>query len=163
MSSQAPHDGETPHRGHQRDDIRMTAGEVTAFLAEQRTIVMSTIAPDGTIHSVAMWYGFADGILAMTTKAKSQKAVNLARDPRITCLGEAGSTYGELRGVEIVGRAELTGDPAVVWAAAVSNHERHHGPLTPEGTETLRRAMRNRVAILIHPDKVVSWDHRKLA
>jgi PPOX class probable F420-dependent enzyme len=155
--------GQAAGRGHQRDAIRMTAAEVTAFLHEQRTIIMSTIGPDGFIHSVAMWYGFVDGVLAMTTKIRSQKARNLIRDPRITCLSEAGTTYADLRGVEIVGRAELTDDPGIVWAAAVSNHERHHGPLTPEGTEKLRRAMINRAVILVHPDKVVSWDHRKLA
>lgn len=151
-----------PRRGHQRSLIAMTSAEVAAFLDEQRTIIMSTIGPDGSIHSVAMWYGFADGVLAMTTKAKAQKARNLARDPRITCLSEAGTSYGELRGVELVGRADLSDDPQVVWAAAVSNHERHHGPLTQEGTEKLRHAMRNRVAILVRPGKVVSWDHRKL-
>jgi PPOX class probable F420-dependent enzyme len=153
---------QAPHRGHQRDVIQMTETEVAAFLDEQRTIIMSTIGLDGTIHSVAMWYGFVDGVVAMTTKAKSQKARNLQRDPRITCLCEAGASYRELRGVELVGRAEVSDDPDVIWAAALSNHTRYSGPLTADGADGLRRAMRNRVAILIRPDKVVSWDHRKL-
>ncbi len=41
----------------------------------------------------------------MHTKAKSQKARNLARDPRVTCLVEVGQRYEELRGVELVGKA----------------------------------------------------------
>jgi PPOX class probable F420-dependent enzyme len=155
-------EGQTQRRSHQRDAIRMAEAEVAAFLDQQRTIIVSTIGLDGAIHSVAMWYGFVDGVVAMTTKAKSQKARNLERDPRVTCLSEAGTSYRELRGVELVGRAEVSGDPDVVWAAAVSSHHRYTGPLTDEGAEGLRRAMRNRVAILVHPDKVVSWDHRKL-
>jgi PPOX class probable F420-dependent enzyme len=149
-------------RGKQRSRIQMTDQEVTEFMHEQRTLIMSTFAPDGTIHSVAMWYDFVGEVLGTTTKAKSQKARNLRRDSRITCLSEAGTTYQELRGVELVGHAELVDDRDTLWAVAVSNHERHNGPLTDAAAERLEQAMANRVAVLIHPDKVVTWDHRKL-
>jgi PPOX class probable F420-dependent enzyme len=148
--------------GHQRTRIQMTEQEVIAFLHDQRTLIVSTFGPDGTIHSVAMWYGFVGGLLATTTKAKSQKARNLQRDPRLTCLSEAGTIYRELRGVEMVGHAEVVDDRETLWAVGVSNHERHNGPLTDAAADRLELALANRVAILIHPDKVVSWDHRKL-
>ena len=74
-----------------------------------------TIDPDGKPHLVAMWYAVLDGEIWFETKAKSQKAVNLRRDPRITCLVEAGEQYGELRGVSIAGRAELHDDYDTVY------------------------------------------------
>ena len=66
-------------------------------------MTMSTISGDGSIHSVAMWYGFLEGAVAFETKTKAQKVVNLRRDPRLTCLVEAGDTYDQLRGVTLVG------------------------------------------------------------
>ena len=69
-------DGARPVK-HRRAEIKMTAEEVEAFLHEGRAMTMCTINHDGTIHAVAMWYGFVDGLVAVETKAKSQKAQNL--------------------------------------------------------------------------------------
>jgi hypothetical protein len=44
-------------------------------------MTMCSIGPDGSIHAVAMWYGFLDGCVTVETKAKSQKVQNLRRDP----------------------------------------------------------------------------------
>ena len=49
-----------------------------------------------------MWYAIIDGAPCFWTFAKSQKVVNLRRDPRITCMVEAGDEYSDLRGVELV-------------------------------------------------------------
>ena len=91
------------HGVNQRKAIAMTPAEVDAFLAERRPMTMCSLSPDGSIHAVAMWYGFVDGLVTVETKAKSQKAQNLRRDPRLTLLFEDGDYYEELRGVELVG------------------------------------------------------------
>ena len=44
-----------------------------------------------------MWYAVVDGVIWFETKAKSQKATNLRRDPKITVLIEDGHTYDTLR------------------------------------------------------------------
>ncbi len=99
------------HGVKQRDLIKMTPEEVDAFLHERRPMTMCTLNHDGSIHAVAMWYGFLDGSIAIETKAKAQKAVNLGRDSRLTCMFEDGDYYEELRGVELVGTAEIVDDP----------------------------------------------------
>ena len=88
-----------------RDLIRMTDEEVEQFLDGRHTMNVATIGPDGRIHLVAMWYGFLEGAPAFWTYGKSQKILNLRRDPRITALVEDGEQYEELRGVELVVRA----------------------------------------------------------
>src|SRR6516165_135957 len=70
------------HGVNQRNQIKMTPEEVDAFLHERMSMTMSTISPDGSIHSVAMWYGFLEGAVAFETKTKSQKVQNLRRDRR---------------------------------------------------------------------------------
>src|SRR5215472_6144265 len=98
----------------QRDRVAMTAGEAAAFLAESRKLQLATINIDGTAHLVTMFYVMLGGRIAFWTYRTSQKARNLARDPRVTCLVETGEEYFELRGVQVVGRVEPVDDPAGV-------------------------------------------------
>ncbi|MBI3689162.1 MAG: PPOX class F420-dependent oxidoreductase, partial [Mycolicibacterium aromaticivorans] len=81
---------------NQRNQIVMSDAEVADFVARSRTGTMATIGPDGQPHLVAMWYGVLDGEIWVETKAKSQKAVNLRRDPRVSFLIEDGDTYDSL-------------------------------------------------------------------
>jgi PPOX class probable F420-dependent enzyme len=148
---------------NQRQAIRMSPDEVDAFLREERTATMCTVHPDGSIHAVAMSYGFLDGLLAVETKRKSQKVQNVRRDPRVTFLVDAGDQYEELRGVEIVGRARIIEDPDVVWQFGVAMFERHVGPYSEDQRLMLEQALRNRVVIAVDAARVVSWDHRKLS
>src|SRR5260221_9407991 len=103
-----------------RDLIRFTDAELEEFLGGRRVMNVATFNHDGSIHLVAMWYGFYEGKLAFETFTKSQKIRNLERDPRITILIESGDQYEELRGVEIVGAATVTHDPTVVMPVARS-------------------------------------------
>jgi PPOX class probable F420-dependent enzyme len=150
------------HGVKQRDVIKMTEAEVAAFLHERRTMSMCTINFDGSIHAVAMWFGFLEGAVAVETKTKSQKVQNLRRDPRMTCLFETGSAYEELRGVELVGRAEIVDDPERMWALGVSVFERYTGPYTEEMKPFVELMLHKRVVVKLHVERTVSWDHRKL-
>ncbi len=141
----------------------MTAQEVDTFLHEQRTGAMCTAHPDGSIHAVAMWYGFLDGSLAVETKRKSQKVKNLRRDSRVTFLVEAGERYDELRGVEVVGTARILEDPDALWSLGVSMYERYVGPYSAEKRPEVEATIVNRVVVALDVTRVVSWDHRKLA
>jgi PPOX class probable F420-dependent enzyme len=150
------------HGVNQRDLIKMTPEEVDAFLRERRSMTMSTISSDGSIHSVAMWYGFLEGVVAFETKAKAQKVQNLRRDPRLTCLVEAGDSYDELRGVSLVGTGEIIDDPDRMWELGVSVFERYNAPYTDEMKPFVETMLRKRVVVKLHVDKTVTWDHRKL-
>jgi PPOX class probable F420-dependent enzyme len=150
------------HGVNQRSAIRMTPDEVTYFLAERRAMSMCSISPDGSIHAVAMWYGFVDGCITVETKAKSQKVQNLRRDPRLTLLFEDGDTYEELRGVELVGKAEIIDDPGKLWELGISVFERYTGPYTEEMRPFVEVMLHKRVGIKMNVERTVSWDHRKL-
>jgi PPOX class probable F420-dependent enzyme len=148
---------------NQRAQIKMSEGEIEAFLHERNTISLATLNHDGSIHVVAMWYGFLDGMVAFETKAKSQKVQNLRRDPRITCMVETGDKYEELKGVELVGTAEIVEDADRLWQIGVSVFERYQGPYREEMKPFVEVMLHKRVGIAVHVDRVVSWDHAKLA
>jgi|SRR5680860_162844 len=146
-----------------REQIRMSPDEMAAFLDEARTLQVATINPDGTPHLVAMWFAVDGGDATFWTYAKSQKIANLRRDDRLSVLVETGDAYEDLRGVSIVGRAELVEDRADVLAIGERIFERYWGPITDDAVREGVHVMgAKRVGVIVRPDKIVSWDHRKL-
>jgi len=147
----------------QRDVIRMTEQEIDEFLLGRHTMSLATINHDSTVHLVAMWYGFLEGCVAIETKTKSQKVRNLRRDPRMTCMVEEGDRYEDLRGVELVGTAEIVEEPERMWEMGVNLFERYQGTYTEEMRPFVEALLHKRVAVRVRAERVRSWDHRKLA
>jgi len=146
----------------QRNQIVMTDEEITDFVARSRTGTMATIGLDGQPHLVAMWYGVLDGEIWIETKVKSQKVVNLRRNPRVSFLIEDGMTYDSLRGVSFEGVAEILDDPDTIFKVGVSVWERYNGPYTDDLKPAIDMMMNKRVAVRIVTDRIRSWDHGKL-
>ena len=140
----------------------MTAEEISAFVMARRTATLVSLGSTGHPHVVAMWFAVIDGVLWFETKAKSQKAVNIRRDPRVTVLMEDGLTYDALRGVSLDGRAEIVDDPRALWAVGVNVWERYHGPYDEEVKPLVEFMLHKRVAVRVDVERVRSWDHRKL-
>lgn len=146
-----------------RDQIQMTDDEVRAFLAAGRDLQVASINADGTPHLVTMWYVYDGEDLCFWTYGKSQKVVNLRRDPRITVLVATGEEYVQLKGVSIAGRAEIVEDPAEVLRYGEQVYERYWGPLDNDLVrEGVRTMGAKRVVIRVKAEKVTSWDHSKL-
>ena len=157
--------GTTQQMGHgvkQRATIKMTPEEIDAFIHERRPMTMCTLNHDGSIHAVAMWYGFLESAVAIETKAKAQKAVNLGRDSRITCMFEDGDYYEELRGVELVGRTEIVEEPERRFALGVNLFERYYGTYSDDLRPFVETMLNKRIVAKLAVERVVSWDHRKL-
>ncbi|HVB27913.1 MAG TPA: TIGR03618 family F420-dependent PPOX class oxidoreductase [Mycobacteriales bacterium] len=140
----------------------MSAAEVARFLESSRTAVLVTTGPDGCPDPVGMWYVLdAQGRLRMRTYARSQKARNLERDPRVAVLVETGERYGELRGVQISGRVELDHDPERILDVVAALAGKY------EGVESVDRGALadyagKQVALTVVALRVVSWDFTKL-
>jgi PPOX class probable F420-dependent enzyme len=148
-----------------RDQVKMSDAEVAAYLDEQRVLNVATNGPTGHPHVVAMWYAIVDGRPVFWTFGKSQKVINLRRDPRMTGLVESGESYGELRGVELVGTARLVEDfDAIVeiGKAVAAKYQGAGGELSAEAVAFIEGQARKRIGIAIDVERVVSWDHTKL-
>jgi PPOX class probable F420-dependent enzyme len=145
-----------------RDAIQMTPQARDEFLRDTRTIVLSSIDRHGYPHAVAMWYVIDNGCALMTTYAKSQKTLNLQRNPKVALMAESGTTYDTLKGVLIRGRAELIYDVDACVQTLTRIHQKMMGAM-PEGIEeALKQQARKRVLIKVIPEHVSSWDHSKL-
>src|SRR6266699_6024268 len=143
---------------NRRDLIRMNDEEIRAFLEEQRKLQVATIDHDGWPHLVAMWYVLINDEVVFWTYARSQKAINLRRDPRLTCLAESGERYEELRGVQIKGQAVIYNDVANVQRFGELIMERYNGPLDEKTRAMVAAQAHKRIIVLVKPVEIVSWD-----
>src|ERR1700756_3282585 len=147
---------------NQRAQIVMSQDEIEDLVASSRSGTLATVGASGQPHLIAMWYGVVDGEIWFETKAKSQKAVNLQRDPRISFLLEDGDTYDTLRGVSFEGTAEIVEDPEAIFRVGISVWERYTGPYSDEAKPAVDMMMNKRIAIRLVVRRTRSWDHRKL-
>ena len=147
---------------NQRSAITLTDEEITEFVAQSRTATLASLGADGQPHLVAMWYAVIDGQIWFETKAKSQKAVNLRRDGRVSVLIESGDTYDTLKGVSFEGRGLVVDDPDALWRVGVSVWERYTGPYSEDMRPFVEMMLNKRVAVRLDVERTRSWDHRKL-
>ncbi|MFG2005677.1 pyridoxamine 5'-phosphate oxidase family protein [Spirillospora sp. NPDC048911] len=152
-----------------RDKIKMTPAETADFLTSSYKVQVATVGKDGEPHLVTMFYALLDGKIAFSTYKSSQKVLNLRRNPTMTCLVEDGDEYGELRGAALYGQGRVIEDPAIRLQVGAVVGARLAGmpvpemgaPIEPEFAAALEQSLAKRVIIVMEPDRVVSWDHRK--
>jgi PPOX class probable F420-dependent enzyme len=145
-----------------RDKIRLTDDEIRAFVESSKTVIMGTINHDGFPHLMPMWYSVIDGLVHMHTYKTSQKVLNIQRDPRGSILIEDGDSYNELRGVFMRGRFEVRDDQALCNRIGVKSATKYMNVTEEQAAPFVAHQVRKRVAIIFHPEKVSSWDHRRL-
>lgn len=141
----------------------MSAEELDAFLAEQRTCRFATSGPDGP-HVAPVWFVWDGQALWVYSLTRSQRWANVSRDPRVAVVVDAGHHYHELHGVEIEGQAVMVGPVPRTGdedAPELAEPERRMAAKyfdAPQMTHDGRHAW-----LRITPLKLVSWDFRKLA
>jgi PPOX class probable F420-dependent enzyme len=141
--------------------IAMTDAERDEFLATARTCRVATVGGDGSPHVTPLWFAWDGTSLWLTSVVASQRWADLQRDGRVAVVVDGGDGYLELHGVELRGRAEPVGEiprtgepvpeletPERLYADKYAGGQMHH-----DGRHAWLR---------VTPEKVVSWDFRKL-
>ena len=144
-------------RGEERDVL---SADLPRELLDARLIAsLATLNGDGSIHVVAMWFLWDGAAILIPTNGATRKARNLERDPRATVMIDDSRGGFDLRGITVVGRAEI-----VVGAAAIQLNRRIHLKyVTEEGLdlEPVRTYLASDdVTIRLRPERVSSWDLR---
>lgn len=152
-----------------RKDISLTDAELTEFLDSGHTLQVASIDADGYPHLAPMWYVVQDGKIVFRSFTKSQKIVNLKRNPKVSVLLESGETYDELKGVMIRGTATLIDDRAKVleiYGAIAAKYKMVGDQSIALEGDALEAAFgsyaEKNTAVIVEPIKVASWDHAKL-
>ncbi len=146
-----------------REQIKMSATEVAEFVQSQRVVVVATNGARGWPHLMPLWYVVRDGEIWSWTYAKSQKVKNLERDARATLQIESGEEYQELRGVMVEANTVVHRELEAVASLGAEIFERYGSrSLGDQWLEAVRAQAAKRVGLQFVPERVASWDHRKL-
>jgi PPOX class probable F420-dependent enzyme len=109
--------------------------EVRALFEGRNFGHLATLLPDGSPHSVPVWVGVEDDRVVFFTQARSRKARNLERDPRVAISivdGENPYRSARIRGRVVETR---TGDDALEAIDRIST--RYTGQPFPMRTGTV--------------------------
>ena len=141
--------------------IAMDQQELDVFLGEERMCRLGSVDATGSPHVSPLWFVWDGSALWLHSVVKSQRWTNLGRDPRVSVVIDAGVGYFELKGAELIGRVEVVGGvparrprPCARRARAVVGRQVHRRDVPGRWQARLVRLV---------PEKVVSWDFRKLA
>jgi pyridoxamine 5'-phosphate oxidase-like protein len=138
-----------------RGMLRLTDEELNELLTSERTLRIGTVSGDGTPHVAPMWFLWRDGVIWLTSLRRSKRQSDLATGSRVALCVDTGTEYGELRG------AVLYGTPA----------DADHDPDMPEARKAFAQKnwgiddlpdIKSHVWLKLVPDKIVSWDFRKI-
>lgn len=140
-----------------RLDLSLSREELEAYLASQPTARVATAGPDGEPHVVPLWFVWHDGKLFFNSTLGNVTVERMRRTGRASAVVDDGETYETLRGVTVSGRVEGAEDDPRLPEVERLWSEKYMG-----GGELPYRRWRNRVWLRLVPQRVASWDFRRI-
>jgi nitroimidazol reductase NimA-like FMN-containing flavoprotein (pyridoxamine 5'-phosphate oxidase superfamily) len=138
-------------------DISLTEDELNEYLRTQRTVRLATASLDGRPQVVPLWFVWIGGGLFLNTTLGNLTVRNLQGNPRATGSIDDGETYDTLRGVLLEGAVAFAADDPGVPQARRAWSEKYMG-----GNPVPYDRWKNRVWLRLHPERISSWDFRKI-
>jgi nitroimidazol reductase NimA-like FMN-containing flavoprotein (pyridoxamine 5'-phosphate oxidase superfamily) len=140
-----------------RLDLSLTAEELETYLRDRRTVRVATLGPERTPHVVPLWFVWHEGVMFLNSTLGNPTVENLLREGRAAGVVDDGETYDELRGAVVTGTASRAEDDPRLPEVERAWSRKYLG-----GSEPPYRLWRNRVWLRIEPERVSSWDFRKI-
>lgn len=129
----------------------MTDDEINALLAKPLDAVLGIGRPAGGPQLTTMWFAWDGNAFYLSTTRDRHKYANVKRDPQVSLLVNDAAAHHY---VTAYGQAETIEEPAEV-ARLTAPIFRKYSPNAPVPSAT-DLAERQRVVIVIRPDKIVS-------
>ena len=101
----------------------LLSDDALVFVTERHLATLSTLAPDGSIHVVAVGFTYRDGIARVITSGESKKVRNILADGR--------ASIGQVDGVRwltLQGTATIARDPESVQLGVHLYAQRYRQP-----------------------------------
>ncbi len=130
-----------------------TIAQLADFLDGRCLAVLATLRPDGAPLLSPVWYEFREGVFQVVVNVGDVKDRHLARDPRVSLVvAEQAFPY---RGLEVLGRAELTTDGAAEATTRMAHRYLSESAARSYLTKVSQQPGR---LVLIRPQRTRAWD-----
>lgn len=138
-----------------RSVLRMTSEELESFLRRERTARVATVSVDGEPHVSPLWFVWDDGTMYFNSLKRSRRGRDLEHGSSVSACVDAGHEYGELHGAVLYGTLEPVADAAVSARVRKLFGDKYwSGMEIPE--------VRSHTWFALRPERVVSWDFKKI-
>ena len=150
-----------PGGGREERDV-LTDALADELLAAPLIAKLATFNADGTIHLVPMWFAWEPPALLIPTSSRTRKCRNLARDPRATVMIDDSRGGLDLRGVTLVGEAEVVGGRGApeINRAIHLRYLTEAAPLGPDRAATVIERIHQIAAAIESEPKTRKWKLR---
>lgn len=153
------------HRRANRQYVAMTDDEVWSFLDSKDKLFVAFPTQSGFPHVTPMWFCVLDKKIYLRTQDYKVK-VRLAGSGKACCSIDDGKRYKELRGVTIWGRSRVVTQEVIIKKISDAMNTRYRLEQWKESEMprawVAERKREMRAYIEIVPEKVSSWDNRKV-
>ena len=140
-----------------RLDLSLPPAELDAFLQARRTVRVATVDARGRPHVIPLWYVWLEGTMFVNTTRGNRSVRNIEANPEAAATVDDGELYDELRGVVLHGRlGEADRDPRLEKVIEAFSRK-YYGGNPPPFT-----VWRNRFFLKLEPERISSWDFRKI-
>jgi nitroimidazol reductase NimA-like FMN-containing flavoprotein (pyridoxamine 5'-phosphate oxidase superfamily) len=138
-------------------DLSLSEEEIDAYLLSQRTARVATTNEDGDPHVVPLWFVWHERTLFLNSTVGNPTVENALRTERAAAVVDDGDDYDVLRGVTIAGRVERAAHDPRMPRVEEAWSKKYLG-----GGELPYRKWRGRLWLRLVPERVASWDFRKI-
>lgn len=135
-----------------RSQLRMTPEELDAFLRRERTCHVATVSADGLPHVVPLWFVWDTGAMYVNSLKRSRRMADIERGSPVSVCVDGGDEYAELHGAVLYGSFQPVADTTEI--RRMFGEKYWHGMDIPE--------VRSHAWLVLRPDKIVSWDFKKI-
>lgn len=131
--------------------------DVRAFLSGRRIASLATRNEDGTVHAIAVWYLFENGVFYMSTSSGSRTGQNILRSPFASIMVDR-REEGREKGVSAWGQViPLSGaDEDRIKASILARYITEDGMADPKVGPFFVES--NNLTVKIEPEKLARWD-----
>jgi nitroimidazol reductase NimA-like FMN-containing flavoprotein (pyridoxamine 5'-phosphate oxidase superfamily) len=144
----------------------MTETEVWSFLEDHQKLFVGFTTPNGYPHVSPVWFCVLEGKIYFRSYDYKVKTI-LARSGKACCAADDGESYRQLRGVIIWGRSRVVTDKKLIERVNDSmnlKYERLQWKTSEMPSAWVKERRKERRSFVeIVPDRISSWDNRKLS
>lgn len=139
-----------------RSELRLDDADLEDLLTTERTMRVATVGSDDSPHVVPMWFVWHEGAIWINNLRKARRSSDLAAGSTVALCIDTGFEYFELRGAVLYGRPEPADpdDPSLAEIRTAFGAKYFYGADIPE--------VKSHQWLKVVPDRVVTWDFRKI-
>jgi PPOX class probable F420-dependent enzyme len=146
--------------------VRMSDDEAWATLETAHTGILTSLRRDGQPIALPVWFVVLDRRIYVAGPAATAKFARIRNDARVSFLVESGTSWRELIGVHVSGRAALMAPGPRRDRVMDALHEKYEQFRTPRPempAATRARYDTPTATIEVVPDdRILSWDNARL-